>query len=53
MLLNVFGALNTKQHFSPDIYFGFVLYHIDEWAGKSSLLETEFGLCLKILFIST
>lgn len=47
MLLSVFEALNTKQPFSPAVYFGFVLYHIDEWAGKSSLLETEFGLCPK------
>lgn len=44
MLLSVFEALNTKQSFSPAVYFGFVLYHRDEWAGKSSLLETEFGL---------
>lgn len=44
MLLSVFEALNTKQSFFPAVYFEVVLYHIDEWAGKSSLLETEFGL---------
>lgn len=49
MLLNVFEALNTKQSFFPAVYFGFILYHIDEWAGKSSLLEIEFGLCPKTI----
>lgn len=53
MLLNVFEALHTKQPFFPaSMFWVHFIHHIDEWAGKNSLLETEFGACPKPLFIS-
>jgi len=41
ILLNAFEALNTKQSFFPaSIFWVRFIHHLDEWAGKSSLLET-------------